>query len=166
MGAWKATSLSHRSGGAKCLIPCTIITTLADAEWSLLPTNDNSHESDESVHQSRISLIWEVLLFQVKVLADGIRDILLVPVSLAAAIIGLVSGGDDPGRPFRKVMLLGQRSEHWINLFGHRKHGTADTLLSPFKERVDANPIAQKAGQSINKSLDRVNERLTREEDN
>ena len=131
----------------------------------MLPTNDNAHEPDDSVHQSRISLIWEVLLFQVKVLADGIRDILLVHVSLTAALIGLVSGGDNPGRPFRKVMLLGQRSEHWINLFGHRKHGTADSLLSPLKERVDANPIAQKAGQTINKSLDRVNQHLTREED-
>ena len=127
--------------------------------------SDNEHNEldlpNQDHHQSRISLIWEVLVLQVKLVADGLRDVLLVPLSLGAAILGLVAGGDDPGRLYRKLMLLGRRSERWINLFGYRTSGTADELISPLREKVDASPIAQRAGSTINKSLDRVNDHIT-----
>ena len=115
---------------------------------------------DQAVHQSRLQLIWQVIVFQIKLVADGLRDVILVPVSLIAALLGLVAGGSDPGRLFRRVMLWGQKSEHWLNLFGHRRHGTADNLLDPLKDKVDTHPMAQKAGESLNKGLDRVNQHL------
>lgn len=117
-------------------------------------------ELEDEVHVSRMTLIWQTLVFQVKLVADGLRDVILVPVSLIASLAGLIAGGQDPGRYFRYVMHLGRLSERWINLFGYRRSGTADELLNPLKERVDASPIAQKAGQSLNKSLDVVNEQV------
>ncbi len=125
----------------------------------------DANELSDSVHHSRITLIWDVLILQAKLLADGLRDVLLVPVSLGALLFGLVAGGSDPGRLFRKVMVLGRRTEHWINLFGYRKHGTADELITPLKAKMDSNVYAQKAGDSINKSLDKVNEHLKNQRD-
>ncbi|MEQ8692080.1 MAG: hypothetical protein RIC89_14750 [Pseudomonadales bacterium] len=130
-----------------------------------VPVNEQDPTTSDPTHHSRITLIWEVLVLQVKLVADGLRDVMLVPLSLGAALLGLIAGGNDPGRLYRKVMLLGRRSERWINLFGYRKHGTADELINPFKEKVDASPIARKAGTSINRSLDRVNEHLLRDKD-
>ena len=48
----------------------------------------------------RATLVRNSLLFQVKLLADGFRDFLLVPVSLVATLIGLLRSGEDPEREF------------------------------------------------------------------
>ena len=63
----------------------------------------------------------ETALLQIKLLADGFRDAVLIPVSLIAALIGLSRGGDNPDREFRRIIKLGRRSERWINLFGHQR---------------------------------------------
>jgi hypothetical protein len=69
----------------------------------------------------RKKLMREAVVLQLKLLADGLRDAVLIPVSLIAAIIGLARGGDDADREYRKVIKLGRRSERWINLFGHQR---------------------------------------------
>ena len=46
---------------------------------------------------------------------------LLIPVSILAALIGLLRGGEECDREFRRVIKLGRRSERWINLFGHQR---------------------------------------------
>ena len=45
----------------------------------------------------------------------------LIPISIVAALIGLLRGGDDCDAEFRRVIKLGRRSERWINLFGHQR---------------------------------------------
>lgn len=69
----------------------------------------------------RVKLIREAAVLQIKLLADGFRDAVLIPVSLIAALIGLLRGGDEPDREYRRVIKLGRRSERWINLFGHQR---------------------------------------------
>jgi hypothetical protein len=69
----------------------------------------------------RINLIRDTTILQLKLLADGFRDAVLIPVSLFAALLGLVRGGEDCDRVFRRVIKLGRRSERWINLFGHQR---------------------------------------------
>jgi hypothetical protein len=66
----------------------------------------------------RVQMVRDVIVFQFKLLADGFRDLLLVPLSLAAAVIGLLRRGPTPGPEFYDVLRMGRRSEHWINLFG------------------------------------------------
>ena len=116
-------------------------------------------------HRSRAGLLWAVLVFQAKLVLDGLRDVVLVPVSLFAALFGLIAGGNEPDRFFQQVLRLGRRSEVWINLFGHRSHkGTSDALIDPFKEKVmsDAQnkPWVRKTSQNLNEKLDRVNQRI------
>ena len=117
---------------------------------------------DHSTETSRLQLLWDVFLFQFKLAADGLRDVLLSPLSIFSAILGLIAGGDDPHQYFRRLLRLGRRSEVWINLFGYRKHeGTSDDLVAPIKERVlsqaQDNPWIRNAGTKLNKTLDSVN---------
>lgn len=69
----------------------------------------------------RWTLIRDVAVFQVKVIFDGLRDLLLVPISLVTGLVTLVGGGTE----FYDLLRLGRRSERWINLFGaaERVHG-------------------------------------------
>lgn len=64
----------------------------------------------------------DVAVFQVKLLFDGLRDLLLVPISLGAGLISLLSAGRKPGSEFYDLLRFGRRSERWINLFGAAKH--------------------------------------------
>ncbi len=60
-------------------------------------------------------------MLQLKLLADGLRDALLIPLSLVAALVGLLRGGDEPDREYRRVIDLGRQTERWINLFGQQQ---------------------------------------------
>jgi len=91
----------------------------------------------------RFSLIRETVILQLKLLADGIRDAILIPLSLLAALIGLVEGGKNCDEKFRRVIKLGRRSERWINLFGQQtpldvSHpaGSIDAILNQVESVV------------------------------
>jgi hypothetical protein len=75
--------------------------------------------------QDRWVLIRDVAVFQFKLLIDSLRDVLLVPVSIAAGIVSLVGRRGTAGTEFYDLLQLGRRSERWINLFGAAasKHG-------------------------------------------
>ncbi len=108
----------------------------------------------------REMLIREAAILQFKLLVDGLRDAALIPLSLAATVIGLVRGGPDADREYRRVIKLGRRSERWINLFGHqpplrRNHpgGSLDGLL----DRVEAVVMEQyRKGQSETEARDAI----------
>jgi len=124
--------------------------------------HDSQQQNATDTSTSRLQLIWDVLVFQLKLAADGPRDVLLSPISIISAIMGLVAGGHEPDRYFKQVLKLGRRTEIWLNLFGYRKHaGTSDELLAPFKEKffsqAQQNPWMSKAGSGLNKRLDSVN---------
>ncbi len=59
----------------------------------------------------------DVLVFQGKLLMDGLRDLTLSPISIFAALIDVIKGGDRPGRHFYDVVHFGRQTEIWINLF-------------------------------------------------
>jgi hypothetical protein len=91
----------------------------------------------------RITLIRETAILQLKLLADGFRDAVLIPISLLATLIGLLRGGEDCDREYRRVIKLGRRSERWINLFGHQQPlglshpaGSMDKILSQVESVV------------------------------
>jgi len=94
-------------------------------------------------HSPRIELMRETAVLQLKLLADGLLDAALIPVSLLAALVGLVRGGEEPDREYRQVIKLGRRSERWINLFGHQRPlgkshpaGSLDTVLKQVEDVV------------------------------
>ena len=84
---------------------------------------------------SRPELLWVLIVFQFKLVLDGLRDVLLSPVSIVTTILGVLEGGKDPGRYLRQTIDLGRRSERWINLFGRYEENTADELMKPLEQR-------------------------------
>lgn len=76
----------------------------------------------------RWTLIRDLVVFQFKLFVDGIRDLLLVPVSLVIGVISLLKGGERPGTEFYDLLKFGRHTDHAINLFGaaDRVHDPAD----------------------------------------
>ena len=71
----------------------------------------------------RWTLIRDLALLQLKLVVYGLRDLILVPASLIAGVASLIGGdGKHPGPQFYRLLGVGKRSEHWINLFGAHRH--------------------------------------------
>lgn len=86
-------------------------------------------EAPENTEQpaDRLTLARDIAVLQVKLVVDGLRDILLVPASLTLGLFSLFTS--ENGRPapyFYQLLDLGKQTEHWINLFGALKNAPAD----------------------------------------
>ncbi len=66
----------------------------------------------------RWTLIRDILVLQLKLLVDGLRDLILVPISLVIGVISLLKAGNASGSEFYELLRAGRRTEQWINLFG------------------------------------------------
>ena len=92
---------------------------------------------EKNEHASaRWTLIRDIGVFQVKLVVDGLRDLLLVPASLVVGLVSLLSSEDGrPGSQFYQLLGVGKQSERWINLFGALQNAPADTKhVEPFPD--------------------------------
>jgi len=137
------------------------------------PVEGRAPESSELV-PSRWTLVRDVLAFQLKLFVDGVRDLVMMPISLGAAVLDLLGVGPRAGRQFYDLLHLGQKTEHWINLFGATDHAHAlvneprpgiDALVSRMERLVvheyERGGITASAKDSVDRALDRLS---TREE--
>ena len=67
---------------------------------------------------SRLRLVRDVVVFQIKCGLEAVLDLTLIPVSLAAAGLDLVFGNWRRPRWFHRVLRFGERCEARINLWG------------------------------------------------
>ena len=80
----------------------------------------------------RWKFLRDVLVFQLKMFLDNVRDFALMPISLVAAIIDLVSRGEREGALFYKVLKWGLHSEAVIDVYSAiEHHETGDFKISP-----------------------------------
>ena len=79
---------------------------------------EDEKTAQENPPLDRATLIRDMALLQVKLIVDGFRDFLLVPVSLVAGLLSLLKAGERPGLQFYELLHLGRRTERVINLFG------------------------------------------------
>jgi len=80
--------------------------------------DENSSQIEDDPIPDRWTLIRDILVLQLKLVVDGLRDFILVPISLVVGIVSLVKSGDAVGSEFYQLLRTGRRSERWINLFG------------------------------------------------
>ncbi len=125
---------------------------------------------------TRWELIRDLAVFQLKLVIDALRDVVLSPVSLVAGVVDLVRGGERPGRYFYQVLLGGRRSEAWINLWGEadrvapRAPGADAASLDAVVERmeqllveqVERGGVTASAKAAIDRSLDVISRHKTR----
>jgi hypothetical protein len=84
--------------------------------------------TDNSNPGSRLRLVRDVLVFQVKLAMEALLDITLIPVSLAAAGVDLLLGNWRQPRWFHAVLRFGERCERRIDLWGVKADGVAADL--------------------------------------
>ncbi len=79
-------------------------------------------------------MIRDIAVLQVKLIVDGLRDLILVPASLIVGIVSLSKTRDGvPGPEFYKLVSVGKQSERWINLFGALKNAPPEIVAeNPF----------------------------------
>lgn len=77
----------------------------------------NNEEPAAVAGPDRRTLVRDMAVLQVKLIVDGLRDFLLVPISIAAGIVSLLKAGKEPGTEFYDLLRFGRRSERLINLF-------------------------------------------------
>jgi hypothetical protein len=68
--------------------------------------------------QKRRPLIWQAIIFQLKLGLDALRDVLMSPISIILVITDIVMANNHQQSYFIRLMRLGKKSDHWINLFG------------------------------------------------
>lgn len=101
---------------------------------------NESTESPGPPGPDRWTLIRDAGVLQFKLVVDGLRDLVLVPASLIAALISLLhSENGRPGPHFYRLLKFGKRSERWVDLFGAYRNapaGVADEEL-PGEPSID-----------------------------
>jgi hypothetical protein len=79
----------------------------------------------------RWKFLRDVVVFQLKLLLDNVRGFALMPVSLVAALIDLVSRGEREGALFYKVLKWGSHSEAVIDVYSAiEQQETSDFKIS------------------------------------
>ena len=72
--------------------------------------------------EERWRFLRDVVVFQLKLFLDNLRDFALVPISLIAALIDLVYKGEREGTLFYKVLRWGAHSEEVIDVYSAIEH--------------------------------------------
>lgn len=130
------------------------------------------------------TLVRDVAVLQVKLIVDGLRDLVLVPASLIAGVVSLVKSEDGkPGPQFYTLVGVGKQSERWINLFGAfdnappevvEKNHFGDTDMDEIVSRMESfvideykrGGITSQAKERIDKALDAMQRRRSNSDEN
>jgi len=81
--------------------------------------------------RSRRTIVRDVLVFQVKLWLEGFKDVVLMPLSLGAAVVDLVFRRKEGQGLLYSVMKLGDRFEQWVHLYA---------ALEPAERKSGAGP--------------------------
>ncbi len=82
-----------------------------------------------------------LLVFQLKLALDALRDLALSPLSIAVFVLDALRRPTLENSLYLKLMRLGQRSDRLINLFdeyGELGHYTVDQAVSEVEEALSA----------------------------
>jgi hypothetical protein len=78
-------------------------------------------------------LIRAVIILQLKLLLGAGRDLVLIPIALAAALWDLITLKRKDPRAFRFVLAIGEKTDRWIDVW----YANHDNQAEP-RENVDA----------------------------
>jgi hypothetical protein len=95
--------------------------------------------SESSNSHERV-LARDILVLQLKLVIEAARDLLLSPLSLAAALLDVMLSKRQEPRYFRAVLDFGRRSDEWIDLWAaargpsRQAQGAVDSVLNNVEE--------------------------------
>ena len=93
---------------------------------------NNELKKSQANSDERWKFWRDVAVFQLKMFLDNVRDLVLMPVSLVAAVIDLIMKGEREGALFYKVLRWGSHSEEVIDVYSAIKdHDPGKFKVSP-----------------------------------
>ena len=119
----------------------------------------------------RWKFVRDVMVFQLKLFLDNVRDLVLMPVSLVAALIDLILRGEREGARFYKVLRWGQHSEAVIDVYSAIEHhepgdfkvsrdytvdGVIARLESVLKREVEKGGTAASVKAAMDRAIDQL----------
>jgi len=105
----------------------------------------------------RWTLIRDSLIFQIKLAMDAVRDLLLSPVSIMCTVLDVFSRRTLSQSYFHKLMRFGQKTDHWLNLFGNHQDTLNSEKCSENKGgKTDLSSITTKAEESVDQLFTQV----------
>ena len=125
----------------------------------------NSAVTNPGRHNEERWRFWrDVLVFNLKTLLGNLRDFALIPVSLVAAVIDVVSKGEREGSLFYRVLRWGAHSEELLDAYSAVKHekltvnpnNTVDAVIARIEGVVVREYEKGGTAASIKAALDRV----------
>ena len=114
----------------------------------------NSPQSARVEKMRRWRLFRDLLRFQVKLLIDALKDLLLSPIAVIAAVMDFLRPQARRDMRFYRVLAFGRRLEAKIDLFGVRRGSrqepdewTVDEVLDQVESRIGAGTRNSKHGE-------------------
>jgi len=75
----------------------------------------DSHPNPRDLPRSVV--LRDLIILQLKLWLDGIKDIILSPLAVGAAALDILKGPTPEGHRLYKVLHLGERFDLWLNLY-------------------------------------------------
>ena len=124
------------------------------------PPSKTGSPGEPEALQQRWRLIRDLSVFVVKAAIETLRDLVLIPVAVAAGLLGLIFQRDHPARYFREVIEAGRRFDDWLNLFG-----AGDRTLAGGIVKRTTRTLSRRAGPApgVDALLTRVEQVLVEE---
>ncbi|MBL4772832.1 MAG: hypothetical protein JKX98_04310 [Alcanivoracaceae bacterium] len=133
-------------------------------------------EIKSDIH-NRSEVIRDTLVLQLKLIVDGVRDLLLMPLVLFATISGLLMHKNNPGRYLYRLLSYGKASEKWIGLFDEAEKDhmepldlrdkSFDELLKKTQNAFESKYVDEskklKLLNKLNLALDEINTKINPE---
>ncbi len=113
----------------------------------------------------RIGQLREVIVFQFKLVLDAVRDVVISPLSLGAAVLDFLLPARDGSRWFHRVLALGRRTEALIGLWNvaGRDQASSDDIDAGVRKLEDWLRSGKAPGQArdqLRAISDRINQTL------
>jgi hypothetical protein len=104
---------------------------------------------------SRWSTFKKLVIFQIKLAFDAVRDLLLSPISFACAFIDILKNNPDEQSYFKKLMVFGGKTDLWLNLF--LQH---DDKADAANKQDDITSTTQHGDEKLQKNADQLFDKI------
>ncbi len=94
---------------------------------------------DSTAEVTRGQALRHLVVFQLKLAADALRDLLLSPISILVFVLDAIRNPTLEDSLYLRLMLLGRQSDRMINLFDEHKdagHYTVDQAVEELEVMV------------------------------
>ncbi|MDT0602918.1 hypothetical protein [Thalassotalea castellviae] len=104
---------------------------------------------------SRWSIFKKLVIFQVKLAFDALRDLFLSPISFGCALIDIIKNNPDEQSYFKKLMTFGGKTDLWLNLFSQHDYTPDDANKS--EERTIS---GRESDENLQKNADQLFDKI------